>query len=108
MSAAPVERERERENIIRRTRRKRKGKGKGKGIRYYIRRTRRKRKGAGLATAPDLPTKIIPAKIRRLKHLGNFPIDLGISPLEFKIVLESNPLKSRILVWRLAVLCVCV
>ena len=28
---------------------------------------------------------------------------LGIPPLKIEIMLESNPLKSRILVWRLAV-----
>ena len=35
--------------------------------------------------------------------LGKFPQDLRIPPLKFKIVLESSPLKSRILVGRLGV-----
>ena len=54
---------------------------------------------------PDLPTKISPTKIARLKLPGKIPAGLGIRPLESKIVLESNPLKSRILVRRLDVAC---
>ena len=45
---------------------------------------------------------IIPSKIAWLKLSGNFPAGLGIPPLESRILLESNPLKSRILVWILA------
>ena len=56
-----------------------------------------------LQTAPSLPTKIMPTKIRWLNISGKFPLSLGIPPLKLKILLESNPLKSRILVRRLAV-----
>ena len=53
---------------------------------------------------PNLPGKIIPAKIRRLKVSGKFPtLDMRIPPLKHKIMPESSPLKSRILVRRLAV-----
>ena len=57
--------------------------------------------------APNLPAKIIPAKIRRLKLSGRFPMDMRIPPLKIKILLESEPLKSRILVERLAVQTAC-
>ena len=40
---------------------------------------------------------IIPAKIRWLKLSGKSPMGLEIPPLEIKTLLESNPLKSRIL-----------
>ena len=56
-----------------------------------------------LAWKPNLPTKIIPAKIRFLKLSGKFPMDMRIPPLDIEMLLESNPLKSRILVRRLAV-----
>ena len=52
---------------------------------------------------PDLPTKIIPTKIRWLKLSGKFPMVMRIPPFQIQILLESNPLKCRILVWRLAV-----
>ena len=54
-------------------------------------------------TTPSLPTKIIPAKIRWLNISGKFPVDMRVPPLEIKILLESKPLKFRILVRRLAV-----
>ena len=54
-----------------------------------------------LAT-PDLPTKIIPTTIRRLKLSRKLPLDRRIPPLKIKIPIESNPLNSRILVRRLA------
>ena len=38
----------------------------------------------------------------RLKTSGEFPMDMRIAPLEIKIMIESNPLKSRILVRILA------
>ena len=57
--------------------------------------------GAGLAT-PNLPTQIIPAKIRRLRISGEICIDMRIPPLHINIMLESNPPRSRILVRRLA------
>ena len=47
---------------------------------------------------PNLPTKSLPAKIRWLKSSGKFPTGLGIPPLKLKIMFESSPLKSRILV----------
>ena len=52
---------------------------------------------------PNPPTKIIHAKIRRLETSGKFPMDMRVPPLEIKILLESNLLKSRSLVRRLAV-----
>ena len=52
---------------------------------------------------PNLPTGIIPIKIARLKLSGKSPMDMSIPPLRFKIMLESNPLKSRILVRKSAV-----
>ena len=55
-----------------------------------------------LAT-PNLPANIIPTEICWLKLSGTFPMGLGIPPLKLKIMLESNPLRSRILVRRLAV-----
>ena len=44
----------------------------------------------------SLYTKIIPTKVRRLRISGEFPVDMRIPPLEIRIPLESNPLKSRI------------
>ena len=40
---------------------------------------------------------IIPTKIRRLKQSGVFPMDMNNSTLIVKVLLEANPLKSRIL-----------
>ena len=54
-------------------------------------------------STPNLPTKIIPTKMCRLRLCGKFPMGMRNPPLETKIPLESNPLKSRILVRRLAV-----
>ena len=56
------------------------------------------------ASAPNLPTKIIPTKIHWLNISGKFPMDMRIPPLTLKILPESNPLKSRILVRRLAMI----
>ena len=53
---------------------------------------------------PNLPTKNLPTKIRRIIISGKFRMGLGIPGLAIKILLKSNPLKSRILVQRLAVL----
>ena len=53
--------------------------------------------------APSLPTKLIPIKIAQLKLSRKLPMDMRIPPLKGKILLESNPLKSRTLVRRLAV-----
>ena len=50
-------------------------------------------------------TKIVPAKIYRLSLSGKSPMDMRLAPLIInKIMLESNPPNSRILVRRLAVL----
>ena len=54
-------------------------------------------------STPSLPTKNLPAKIRWLEISGKLPMDMRIPPLKLKILLVSNPLKSRILVQRLAV-----
>ena len=56
-----------------------------------------------LRHTPNLPTTIIPAKTTCIKLYGSFPMDMRIPPLKSKIMLEANPLKSRILVQRLAV-----
>ena len=53
--------------------------------------------------APNLPTKIIPTKIRWRKASAKCLMDIGIPPLNFKTLLESNPPTSRILVRRLAI-----
>ena len=57
------------------------------------------------AHTTNLPTSThnLPTKICCLKLSGNFPMGMRIPPLDVKIMLESNPLKSRILVRRLAV-----
>ena len=52
---------------------------------------------------PNFPTNIIPTYIASLKLSEKFPMGLGIPPLKIKITLESNPLKSIMLVGRLAV-----
>ena len=70
--------------------------------------TTRSRRPSSLAAdespvSPNLPTKIISTKIARLKTSRKSPMRLGIPPLKIKILLESNPLKSRIVVRRLAV-----
>ena len=52
----------------------------------------------GFWGTPNLPTNIIPAKIAWLKLSGKFPMGLEIPPLKTKIMLESNPLKSTMLV----------
>ena len=54
-----------------------------------------------LIPTPNLPTKNLPTKIAWLKLSGKFPLDMRIPPLKIKIMLESNPPKSRILVRRL-------
>ena len=51
---------------------------------------------------PNRPMKNLPTKVRCLKISGKFPMGLGIPPLEFKTLLESNPPKSGILARRLA------
>ena len=55
------------------------------------------------ATTPNLPASIIPTTIARLKLSRRFPMDVRLPPLNIDIMLETNPLKSRILVRGLAV-----
>ena len=53
----------------------------------------------------NLPTTdITPTKIAWLELPVRSPMGLGIPPLWIKIMLESNPLKSKMLVGRLGVL----
>ena len=49
------------------------------------------------ASTPNLPTNIIPTNIAWLKLSGKSPMDMGIPPIKFKIMLESNPLKPTML-----------
>ena len=42
---------------------------------------------------PNLPTNVLPTKIRWFKLCRRFPLDTRIPPLNMKILLESNPLK---------------
>ena len=65
---------------------------------------------------PEEPVGVRRVSLLRLSLLrfadsrfsGKTPMDMRIPPLKTKIMLESNPLKSRILVRRLAVLQRCV
>ena len=57
-----------------------------------------------LRGTPNLPTNIIPTNIAWLKLSGKFAMDMRIPPLSIKIMFESNPLKSTMLVGRLGVL----
>ena len=59
--------------------------------------------GVQLQRTPNLPTQIIPTKIRWLAISGRFPVDMRVLPLKIQIPLGSNPLKSRIFVRRSAV-----
>ena len=52
---------------------------------------------------PNLPTYIVSTNIAWLKLSGKFPMGLGVQPLSIKIVLESNPQKSSMLVGGLGV-----
>ena len=52
---------------------------------------------------PNPPTNITPTNIAWLRFSGKFPMDMIIPPLIIKIMLESNPLKSTMLVGRLDV-----
>ena len=70
----------------------------------------RRREGRPSGRTPNLPTNIIPTKVARLKISGKSPMDMMIPPPGIKILLESNPLKSVMLVGRLAVdprVCAC-
>ena len=56
---------------------------------------------------PNHPTKIIPTRFVDSNNFHEVPcgrtVDMRIAPLRIKILLESNSLKSMILVRRLAV-----
>ena len=52
---------------------------------------------------PNPPTNIIPTKIARLELSGRFPRGMRIPPLNIKMMLDSSPRKSIMLVRRLAV-----
>ena len=54
-------------------------------------------------STPNLPTNIDPTKIAWLELSGKSPMDMTIPTLKHNIMLESNPLKSTMLVGRLAV-----
>ena len=41
-----------------------------------------------LRSTPNLPTKILPTKIRRLETSGKLPVDVRVLPLKLKIPLE--------------------
>ena len=62
------------------------------------------RAGGEVSGTPNLPTSTIPTNIAWLKLSGKSPMGLGIPPLRIKIMLESNPLKSTMLVGRLGLL----
>ena len=51
-----------------------------------------------------LRSSLLTSKIAWLELSGRIPMGLGIPPHKIKVLLESNPLKSRILVRRLAVI----
>ena len=60
------------------------------------------RHGQSPSQTPNLPTKNLPTKICWLKLSRKSPMDMRIPSLNVKILLESKPLKSRILLRRLA------
>ena len=55
---------------------------------------------------PNLPTNIVPTNIAWLKLSGKSSMDMRIPPLEIKIMLESNPVKSTMLVGGLGVIAI--
>ena len=57
-----------------------------------------------LTVRPISPLTLHPASIVWLHFFGESPMGLGIPPLEIKIMLESNPPKSTMLVGRLGIL----
>ena len=67
--------------------------------------TRRRRSMAGWLAeiTPNPHTNIMPSNNAWLKLSGKSPMDMRVPPLIIKIMLESNPLKSIILVGRLGV-----
>ena len=74
-----------------------------KGWNSHVPRAGRGRPGLPGRTTPNLPTNIVPTNIAGVRLYGKSPMGLGISPLSMKIMLESNPLKSTMLVGRLGV-----
>ena len=58
---------------------------------------------AGELAIPNPPTNITPTNIAWLKLSGESPMDIIISPLKIKIMLESNPPKSIMLVEKLGI-----
>ena len=63
----------------------------GSPRRFAIRRRRAWReRGSVEGTTPSLRTRNLSAKIRWLKLSGEFPMGLGIPPLNIKIMLESD------------------
>ena len=69
----------------------------------------RARKGSQTMAGEQGSQTLRPISLRRLSKIpwlklsGTFPMGLGIPPLRIKSMLESKPLKSRILARRLAV-----
>ena len=61
-------------------------------------------RSAAIPLTPNPPINIVPTNIARLKLSGKSPMNLGIPPLQIKIVLESNTLKSTMLVGRSGVI----
>ena len=59
---------------------------------------------AGSPHAQSSLPRFNPAEMHRLNFSGELPVAMRIPPLKIKITIESNILKSRILVRRLAVL----
>ena len=54
-----------------------------------------------ISSTPNLPTNIVHTNIDWLKLSGKSPVDMRIPPIQIKIMLESPPLKSTMLVGRL-------
>ena len=57
----------------------------------------------GKTTTPNFSTNIVPTNIAWVKLSGKSPTGLGIPPRKIKIMLESNPPNSTMLVGRLGV-----
>ena len=72
-------------------------------ISYALRRFCRCLFTSPLLPTPNLPSNIIPTNIAWLKISVKLPMAMRIPPLKHNIMLESNPLRSTILVGRLAI-----
>ena len=69
-------------------------------------RIQQRMQGCVFSRMPVRPISLLRISLLRLldsSFPGKFPIDMRIPPLSINILLESNPLKSRILIQRLAV-----